>query len=91
MHREADGGQISWQNQSLRQHGLLENPTATSAASTSDGNDHNPSLAERTLDRIAGGVPREQRQGGTASGVASDSSTTSYTEQRIRERVKEGK
>jgi len=25
-HREADGGQISWRNQSLRQHGLKEQP-----------------------------------------------------------------
>jgi len=25
-HREADGGQISWRNQSLRQHGLKELP-----------------------------------------------------------------
>ena len=88
MHREADGGQISWQNQSLRQHGLLESPTA----SVSDNNDHNPSLVERALDKVAGGVPREQKQGGTMdSSVGSDNNTTSYTEQRIRERVKEGK
>ncbi len=25
-HREADGGQISWRNESLRQHGVLERP-----------------------------------------------------------------
>ncbi|KAI5809537.1 hypothetical protein DFH27DRAFT_535292 [Peziza echinospora] len=25
-HREADGGQISWQKQSMRQHGQLESP-----------------------------------------------------------------
>lgn len=26
LHREADGGQISWRNQSLRQHGQMELP-----------------------------------------------------------------
>lgn len=26
MHREADGGQISWHNESLRRHGKLEPP-----------------------------------------------------------------
>ncbi|KAE8453037.1 hypothetical protein EG329_012224 [Mollisiaceae sp. DMI_Dod_QoI] len=25
-HREADGGQINWHNESLRRHGVLENP-----------------------------------------------------------------
>lgn len=25
-HREADGGQISWHNESLRRHGVLEKP-----------------------------------------------------------------
>lgn len=27
QHREADGGQISWHNESLRRHGRLEPPT----------------------------------------------------------------
>ena len=26
MHREADGGQINWHNESLRRHGHLESP-----------------------------------------------------------------
>lgn len=26
QHREADGGQISWRNESLRRHGALERP-----------------------------------------------------------------
>lgn len=26
QHREADGGQISWRNESLRRHGRLERP-----------------------------------------------------------------
>ena len=26
MHREADGGQINWQNENLRRHGMLEKP-----------------------------------------------------------------
>ena len=26
QHREADGGQISWQNESLRRHGVIEKP-----------------------------------------------------------------
>ena len=26
MHREADGGQISWQNENMRRHGVLKAP-----------------------------------------------------------------
>ena len=26
IHREADGGQISWQNENLRRHGVLSKP-----------------------------------------------------------------
>jgi hypothetical protein len=26
LHREADGGQISWRNESLRRHGVIEPP-----------------------------------------------------------------
>ena len=26
LHREADGGQISWQNENLRRHGVLKRP-----------------------------------------------------------------
>ena len=26
LHREADGGQISWQNENLRRHGILSKP-----------------------------------------------------------------
>lgn len=30
MHREADGGQISWRNESLRRHGALAAPESKS-------------------------------------------------------------
>jgi hypothetical protein len=26
LHREADGGQINWQNENLRRHGMIEKP-----------------------------------------------------------------
>ncbi|MCJ1324556.1 hypothetical protein MMC10_001218 [Thelotrema lepadinum] len=28
LHREADGGQISWQNENLRRHGVLKPPSS---------------------------------------------------------------
>jgi hypothetical protein len=31
-HREADGGQINWNNENRRRHGLLEPPTAEDQA-----------------------------------------------------------
>jgi hypothetical protein len=33
-HREADGGQISWHNESLRRHGQLEKPPEQGALKT---------------------------------------------------------
>lgn len=73
LHREADGGQISWQKQSLRQHGILETPTRK-----------NPDPVASALDRVAGSVPQEKGKMAPAELVGSDA-----TEERIRERVAE--
>lgn len=35
-HREADGGQINWNNENLRRHGMLEPPTAGDQAAGQD-------------------------------------------------------
>lgn len=38
-HREADGGQISWRNESLRRHGQLEIPGGKDGTTTGKGGD----------------------------------------------------
>ncbi|KAF8475008.1 hypothetical protein BDZ91DRAFT_845204 [Kalaharituber pfeilii] len=76
-HREADGGQISWQNQSLRQHGMLPTPSTHSG------------LAARGLDSVAGSVPREagsEESAGPIGSVGRDN-----TEDKIRERASKGR
>ncbi|RPB28598.1 hypothetical protein L211DRAFT_397244 [Terfezia boudieri ATCC MYA-4762] len=75
LHREADGGQISWQKQSLRQHGLLETPTKK-----------NSDPQGSALDRVAGSVPQEKGGIAPVGMVGRD-----VTEEKIRERVAEGR
>ncbi|KAF8418565.1 hypothetical protein EV426DRAFT_707693 [Tirmania nivea] len=75
LHREADGGQISWKKQSLRQHGILEAPTKK-----------NPDPVGSALDRLAGSVPQEKGKVAPAELVGRDA-----TEEKIRERVAEGR
>ncbi|KAL3424462.1 hypothetical protein PVAG01_03743 [Phlyctema vagabunda] len=46
MHREADGGQINWHNESLRRHGKLDPPEAQGTVEQLAG------LAKDNLNRV---------------------------------------
>jgi len=59
----------------LRQHGILETPTAK-----------NPDPVGAALDRVAGSAPQEKGKVASAELVGRDT-----TEERIRERVAEGR
>ncbi|KAI9729926.1 MAG: hypothetical protein M1818_008366 [Claussenomyces sp. TS43310] len=59
-HREADGGQISWRNESLRRHGVLEAP-AGAAPTTSGAGDGVPGVVRELLGRDAD-VPGSNKQ-----------------------------
>jgi len=70
-HREADGGQINWHNESLRRHGRLESPVEEGTVGQLVG-----ALQEG----------REKRRGGNGVAVKGEVVETE-AERRIRERV----
>ena len=54
MHRQADGGQINWQNENLRRHGMLEKPGEGSKGMAAE-------LAEQVKERVKGEVKGEDK------------------------------
>ncbi|KAL7271577.1 hypothetical protein RUND412_005659 [Rhizina undulata] len=79
LHREADGGQISWRNESLRQHGLLQRP---------EGGDEMGAVG-KVLDRVS---TSGSGHGGVAKDVGGAvAPSVDEQDRRIRERAREGK
>lgn len=65
LHREADGGQISWRNQSLRQHGQMELPEEPIPEQ---------GRVARVLDRVSTGraTPKEGGEAGPRGATGED-------------------
>jgi hypothetical protein len=78
-HREADGGQINWHNETLRRHGKLESPVEEGTVGQLVDSFKNP---EATVRRKLG-APKEELPKPTI--VETDS------ERRIRERTGKGR
>ncbi|CAL3971280.1 hypothetical protein PZA11_007809 [Diplocarpon coronariae] len=79
-HREADGGQISWRNESLRRHGALDGP----AGGTGQGESVRGTVRE-LMGTLKGGEDADVDEKGKGNGKRNGNGETEE-ERRIRER-----